>query len=657
MLSLYLKIVKINNPMYKPSPAFVFLLIPLLSVLILGNNASRFEPEECESVAPPAVNFKWQVCNGSLGENIFTDGDFGSGVANNLPNNPNIAPGYGYASAGPPQDGLYILTNNTGNWSGLFPSWIRIQDNSPDPNGYMMVVNASFSPGLFYNKVISDLCENTLYEFSADIINLIRTNTPDHIFPNVTFLINDEVAFTTGNIPQNERWNTYGFTFTTEPGTTMLTLSIRNNAPGGIGNDLALDNITFRACGPEADITPVGPHFVCLDDNEVTISANIFNSPYGEDVVQWESSPDGGISWTAIPGATNSSHTIQNFASGTYLYRYQLAGSVANLNNEKCRVLSKVSTIIVVPIEYTIKDTICTGLTFQVGDHLYTQTGIYRDSLISSLGCDSVVNLDLTVIPDPMINAEVGITPPVCVGDTVGRITILNVQNGTPTFSFQLDENETQFENVFEQLASGTYILTITDRYGCSTEQTVNIPSPVPLVLTLGEDQSISLGQSVQLTPSSNYPNLSYNWQPADLFDCLDCSKNNIRPFESTQVLLEVTNADGCVAQDSLYIMVDKSYPLYAPNVFSPNDDGINDYFTIFADPEATISIRQLLVFDRWGNLLFEKQNLPLNNEAEGWNGYLGNKLAESGLYVYFADVEFIDGAIRRKKGSVALIK
>jgi len=99
-----------------------------------------------------------QLCDGNLGINIFEDGDFGSGTANVLAIDPNIAPGYTYSSANvSPQDGLYTITNNTGDWSFKFPTWLDIEDNSPDPNGYMMVVNASFEPGLFYVQEVTGL--------------------------------------------------------------------------------------------------------------------------------------------------------------------------------------------------------------------------------------------------------------------------------------------------------------------------------------------------------------------------------------------------------------------------------------------------------------------------------------------------------------------
>jgi len=101
-----------------------------------------------------------QACDGNLGENIFEEGDFGSGANNILLPDPMIAPGYAYNASPPPVDGLYVITNNTGAWSGLFTTWLNIRDNSSDPNGYMMVVNASFEPGSFYEQQVDGLCEN-----------------------------------------------------------------------------------------------------------------------------------------------------------------------------------------------------------------------------------------------------------------------------------------------------------------------------------------------------------------------------------------------------------------------------------------------------------------------------------------------------------------
>ena len=283
----------------------------------------------------PFAGLSQQICDGNLGENIFTEGDFGEGTANTLLMDPDIAPGYTYTTAVPPPDGYYTITNNTAVWSGLYGTWLQIRDNSDDPNGYMMVVNASFSPGLFYQQTIDGLCENTLYVFSADIINLIQQNVASHILPNVSFLLDGDEVYSTGSIPQTETWNTYGFTFTTGPGVTSLELSLRNNAPGGIGNDLALDNISFRACGPAALILPTDIANICEDGEPITITATIQGDQYANPTIQWQQSFDEGQTWVDIAGETDLDFMHTDLASGFYYYRYLLANSEDNLSNSK----------------------------------------------------------------------------------------------------------------------------------------------------------------------------------------------------------------------------------------------------------------------------------------------------------------------------------
>lgn len=189
-----------------------------------------------------------QDCIGNFGDNIFLTGDFGSGTDNILQTNPNIAPNYTYDTNMPPEDGSYVITANLGLWSDIF-EWLEITDNSDDPDGYMMVVNGSIEPGLFFEKEFNNLCENTVYEFSVDIFNL-KPITSNSVQPNLSFLLNNTEIYVSGDVPENEAWNNYGFTFMTGFGQTSIVLSLRNNAPGGSGNDFAMDNIRMRPCTP-----------------------------------------------------------------------------------------------------------------------------------------------------------------------------------------------------------------------------------------------------------------------------------------------------------------------------------------------------------------------------------------------------------------------
>ncbi len=599
------------------------------------------------------------VCEGNLGANIFEAGDFGSGTDNVVATNPGIAPGYLYDRTTPPNDGDYVLSNNTASWTNNYETWLDIPDNSPDPNGYMMVVNASFEPGLFYDQTIEGLCENTLYEFSADVINMIRRGVADHIRPNVSFLIDGEVAINTGEIPQDERWHNYGFTFTTAPGQTSVQLSLRNNAPGGIGNDLALDNISFRACGPKAFILPFEVANICEDGDPIELDATVDGDEYPAPAFQWQQSFDDGASWTDIPNAMDSIYTHDQLSSGYYYYRYLLANGPVNLQNSKCRVISNPKVVYVVPKFYDIVDTICQGLSYEQDGNAYTASGTYVDTLLSSLGCDSIVTLDLTVVPDAGIMAAVTTLDPSCHDAADGQITIETITNGAPPFTNTLSGSSPTVATVFPGLAGGDYELTITDRYGCRYRENLTLTIPPEFVVELGGDRAVTLGDPVQLRPSANLPVDTFYWQPPELIDCslADCSAPTWYPTRTTTLGLRAVSDRGCIATDSIRVTVDKQRRIFFPNAFSPNGDGVNDVFTVFGDVPNVQLIRRLAVFDRWGALLYEREAFPPNDPAAGWDGTVAGQQLGRGIYVYVAEVEFLDGEVLDFAGDVLLLR
>ena len=597
------------------------------------------------------------VCSGNLGENIFSDGDFGVGVANIPSEDPRTAPGYSYVRSGPPNDGSYTITNDMGRWANNFGTWLGITDNSSDPNGYMMVVNASFSPGLFYEQTIDGLCENTLFEFSADAINVIQRNVSNHIKPNISFLINDEVVINTGDIPQDEQWHTYGITFSTKPGETAVKLSLRNNAPGGIGNDLALDNISFRACGPEALILPREVANICEDGDPIILEATIIGDQYPDPALQWQRSFDGGQTWEDLVGANEPEVVHDILQSGFYNYRYLLANSNDNLANGKCRVVSNVKTVHVLPKFYNLQDSICEGLSFQVGSSIYQETGIYTDSLISSLGCDSIVTLDLTVLPDPGIQANIRINPPNCAGEATAVIFVENIRGGYAPYLVEYYDTFGHILPGGSGVLAGDYRILIEDRYGCRLNNPVTIEEPTPFIIELGPDTSVVLGESINLIPFSNYPIEKFNWTPNN-FPCGEaCLDVDFFPIQSDIYRLDATNANGCQTSDSLFIEVAILREVFVPNTFSPNGDGMNDFFTVFGRFPLVQQIEKLEIFDRWGTLIYTAGPIDPNIPELGWDGRVPNQNPGNQVFVYQVSVRFFDGAIKVISGDVLLVR
>lgn len=597
-------------------------------------------------------------CTGNLGENIFTDGDFGRGTANIPQQDPMLAPGFIYVRNPPPNDGFYTITNSTSAWgnNNFGGSWLGFEDNSNDPLGYMMVVNASIQPGIFYEQEVTGLCENTTYQFSADTRNMLFSGG---ILPQVSFIItnvdgSNEQVLGAATVPTNNRWNTNAFTFETEPGQTSLKLILRNSAPGGLGNDLALDNIEFRACGPEAQVSAPFGEDVCEGGPPISLAAEVIGDQFGVNpAVQWQQSFDEGVTWTNLEGANEMTYTAEEQPAGAYYYRYLLAATEANLTNSKCQVISDVGVANVIPQLTELVDTICAGLTVRVGSNDYGASGTTTDTLVSSLGCDSFVILQLTVLPDPGLMAEFMVEDISCVDATDGSIRLLGVQNSIyPPVQFRLD-SVLQVTDSIGSLAAGRYVYEVRDRYGCREVDTLVVDTPEPFVLDLGPDQTITLGEEARVTPFANYPVSAYQFSPEGLINCtVGCEVLSFVPTQTLHLRAVAQNPQGCVATDSVLIAVVPNRDVFLPSAFSPNGDGVNDVFTVFSEANRVLGVARMEVYDRWGSQVFAGSGLPINDLSVGWDG----EDAPAGVYVYVVEVTFIDGFTQRFSGSVSLL-
>lgn len=594
------------------------------------------------------------LCSGNLGDNIFTKGDFGSGTPNVVQMNPGIAPGFVYTTQVPPDDGEYTLTNNINAWSFVYPTWLRIGDNDVNPNGYMMVVNASFAPGIFYEQQINNLCDNTLYEFSADVINLIRQGTTGHILPNVSFLLDDALSYASGPIPQDEDWHTYGFTFITGPGQFSVKLSLRNNSPGGIGNDLALDNISFKACGPKSSATIEPQGRICENSIYPLLTAQI-DADTG--AVQWQLSVDEGINWIDIPGATDRTHQVQQVAAGRYFFRYLYSNTLGNITNPKCRIVSDPLLVEVVPVQFEVRDTICEGKTVELGGTAYGETGIYQHLFTASNGCDSLVTLDLVVVPDPPVIADIGTRPTSCLGSHDGVIFVQSISGGNPPFSFFVNDILVSPHDTFVLRPAGTYKVRIENHFGCFYEDVVTVAEGPKFNIRTIEDTMVILGHRIALITQSNIPVSMASWSPAEGISCPQCLSTEVMPTQDQIYIVEAIAGQGCIARDSVNIRVDRTPVISVPNVFSPNGDGINDAFTASLDPLNIRQMDEVLIFDRWGGVVSRKANMPSESTMVLWDGQSNNGQASPATYVYRLTYTLADGTTGYQSGDVTLLR
>jgi CHU_C Type IX secretion signal domain len=643
------------------------LLIPVLTI-ILQTQQTTLAQTVCASTCT----------GGNLGENIFPDGDFGSGTDNILQTDPGFAPGYRYERLPPPNDGLYTITNNTTSWgSYASTNWVDIKDNSPDPKGYMMVVNAANQPGLFFERTVS-VCENTKYELSIDVISMIVTRLAStHIQSNVAFLIDNTVVCETGNILHDETWKTYRFSFTSPPGKTSVKLSLRNNAPGGFGNDLAIDNISFRACGPKIELPVIA--FYCKE-KDLQLEATLTNSPYNTTFYQWQTSNDRGQTWSNIVNATGAVLLLPR-PDSTRQFRLVAANALANISLTNCRSISNaVQPRLEDLSRYAISGTdtiVCNGApaVLKAGTHRSyrwntgaTTTSVeagkpgwYSVNIITNNGCSAsdslwVFQVDLT--------AAATVTNPICLGQRNGKIRVGNIQGGTGRLRYGVEGGSRINRPLIDSLPSGKYTAFVVDSLGCLFKMPVTVTDPARYMVSLGNDATVDACRSFVLQPTANYQPVRYQWRPDSTLSCVGCPTPTASPLRDAQYVLTVTDALGCSAVDTLNLRVTACLELYAPNVFMPEGspgldriDPQNTYFTIFLGRSAT-KVRQWRIFDRWGGLVYQRDNLLPNDSALRWDGLHSNGRAmPEGVYIWSAEIDFTDGVVRTFGGDVTLVR
>jgi gliding motility-associated-like protein len=243
-----------------------------------------------------------------------------------------------------------------------------------------------------------------------------------------------------------------------------------------------------------------------------------------------------------------------------------------------------------------------------------------------------------------------------------GSIVVDSVTGGDLPYVFSLNNAPFVAQQVFPGLTPGDYTLTAQDATGCITETNLRIEAAteleVELIAHLAEEPyTIDLGESADLTALVNIPQdqvQSVRWNP-DTLGCAGCLEQTVRPFYTTAYAVTVTDVNGCTASDDLLLYVRRERDVFIPNVFSPNGDGLNDVFMVFAGRQVQ-KIRSFLVFTRWGESIFQANNFQPNDPVYGWNGVFRNQKMNSGVYVYFAEVEYIDGEVVLFKGDVVLM-
>jgi gliding motility-associated-like protein len=243
---------------------------------------------------------------------------------------------------------------------------------------------------------------------------------------------------------------------------------------------------------------------------------------------------------------------------------------------------------------------------------------------------------------------------PTCTNPKGGSVAIAH---DLPGLSYSLDSLDFTNQPNIENLEAGNYPIYLKYGNGCTLTDSLQIPAPMLPEAKLPADRTVKVGEVSRIIPlSAAVPGHFYQWRPEQTLNCKDCYQVIARPNKDTEYEFVVRDADGCENSDRIWIFVEADHPYYLPNVFSPNRDGLNDYFTLFAGAEVR-EIKAMHIYDRWGEQVYLAQNFPPNIEKMGWDGSFRNRPMPAGTYAYFLRIELADGTVTEVKGAVNLLR
>ncbi|MCR9103427.1 MAG: gliding motility-associated C-terminal domain-containing protein, partial [bacterium] len=276
---------------------------------------------------------------------------------------------------------------------------------------------------------------------------------------------------------------------------------------------------------------------------------------------------------------------------------------------------------------------------------------------VTTLDCDGSVCIPCSGIPcnldlEPVVN----ITNESCFGENDGSIVIESFIGGQEPYLVALNDGAFVEDLQFSGLEPGVYTLTVQDAEGCETATVVTVSASDLLFLDLNPEIEVALGDSVQLSFNTNAIIDSVIWTFDPSLSCTDCLAPFASPSEQATYTVTVIDENGCIITAQTRVIVDPAEKIYIPNVFSPNDDGINDTFVIYGGANVS-SILSFRVFDRWGGVVFLQEDIPASDSQFGWNGTYRGQEVNPGIYLYSVQIALINGTVVTKSGEVILLK
>lgn len=366
-----------------------------------------------------------------------------------------------------------------------------------------------------------------------------------------------------------------------------------------------------------------------------------------------------------------SGQTLNNLKSGLYICTISDANSCIQTISEKIEdpaEIKIVSTSTEPVCEYDTNGSLQVDVIGGSAPYIYLwsngksssnlvdlSSGTYMLTVTDFLGCKSTKLFELNSLDK--VKATVELLSAACFDQKIGAITI-DVLEGLAPFEYSINGQDFSNDNYFDKLGSGNYVATIKDSYGCKEQVTFEISSSANFDIQEMSDVTIEYGQSIELKPDiSQTGPVSFKWNTINVAktNCDTCKIIEILPSQSGYIWLNVKDEQGCGKLLKFNVRIIKDYHVYVPTGFSPNADGVNDFLSIFA--KDNIIVQDFVVFDQWGELIYQNNDPEINNDSKGWDGTFKGKPLNTGVFVWMLKAKFPDGTSEILSGETTLLK
>ncbi|NRB48512.1 MAG: gliding motility-associated C-terminal domain-containing protein [Saprospiraceae bacterium] len=580
---------------------------------------------------------------------------------------------------------VFNASSNTCLWEEFFAQWNSGGSTSADI--CIVNVNLSIAGNDFALDDISfkEICTQT-EEVTITIAELNADwNSPGTLCQNEPAFVLDELL--DAEATPGGTWTVDGQpTMTINPGSLSIGMhEIAYTVTEGNCTESFPENVMIIG-SPTAGL-PAAPDRFCSNfNNPIDLSGLLNGADMGGN---WTASSSNPSSGSAFDGQAGTFNTLDQ-AAGTYVFTYAVTGPAGcpastadvtviiedtpNADAGEEGVLDCIvdrvtlgGSSLSVGADLSYEWTLADGTAINMGNTPFpevTAAGTYVLTVTNlANGCS---NTDEVQVIDRITNitAVSEVSPVSCNSDNDGLISITEVSGGDEPYMYALNDGVFQAQPVFGNLSAGSYQVRVMDANGCEEMLAVTLESPEPLTAVIiaknqedNNDPVVALGDSIQLqvllSKEDGITNLI--WEPEQA-DCPGCTSIWVSPTVTTNYAVQVADIAACEASASITIRVDRTPKIFVPNAFSPNNDGKNDFFVINAAGEQVNVINSFQILDRWGNLVFQRDNFMPNDEQYAWDGTFRGQLVNSGVYVFFAEITLQDGSLVQTQGEVAVI-